>query len=931
MFSSTHITTADNAASSSNLSTGALAKRRRVFGPVGRALSLALIGGSLVTAVLLSSDRVDGCGGVPAPQVCGKSTSLTKATPPVFPLAFVGGVALFPVTVNVAAWGNGCPVPMTTTISLTVACAPPPGAAGALTIPTPAPGVYTALVPVFIPPGPPRLCSVIGSATTSWADGSTTTGVGDTSFCVVEPSPLDPSLPRLGMERVTEGVQRAHPGDQRVHIFRLSNNDPGASVTVTLNVDSEQTARLGTGTGFAPGSGNGVFSISDPGDGDNFPIAFFEDTGPDGCIDLPIDPMGFGIPHIAKSVTLLPGESRIVAIAQRSWPMCGCGSSCESRIHVSGGWSDGTPALACAGAGLLVDCSVPPDFSCPDGGAAWHLFNAIPGELQGQIVNPAIAPGIGTVRVLESQVIANGMFGGFPTQSTNWDQVRGRMEVSHVSADGPIAFAGQFINVNAVLDASAIGPGYQSLLYQMTVMNPPSPLDPEWVWLDARHALAGPGIPPALDSFFDVFYSIELDGISGGLHRRANILPNSFSITPFSPTTYGVTFTAQFPFEPGFPNVIERIDLHVDASGTLIGSLPAPSPCTSATHGCFVPGGPGCNELACCVAVCAVDPSCCSDAWDVSCVGLAGEICGGGPALPNDECQGAIELDEGAEEFSTLGATTSDIPLEPQCDEGFGLSLVNDIWYYYQSGGDGVATVSTCGEANFDTRIAVYSGCPTDGGVLLACNDDAPGCPNVTSMLSFPAACGGVYYIRLGGYSGSGSGVVTIANDGECAEACPADLNDDGTVDAADLAILLGAWATAGPGDFTGNGTVDAADLAVLLGAFGPCAPAVTADYDYWFDPDSESIKYGVEGANGNRDFKVTAEKLGAVGLKDGTPDLHTGPGGKDDASSRVKCRTAGQGSIRIKILKNNLEVFNQVICFECAAQGAVPVVKPCP
>lgn len=49
----------------------------------------------------------------------------------------------------------------------------------------------------------------------------------------------------------------------------------------------------------------------------------------------------------------------------------------------------------------------------------------------------------------------------------------------------------------------------------------------------------------------------------------------------------------------------------------------------------------------------------------------------------------------------------------------------------------------------------------------------------------------------------------------------PADLNCDGSIDAADLAVLLGAWGTAGPGDLDGNGTVNAADLAILLGAWG--------------------------------------------------------------------------------------------------------------
>ncbi len=45
----------------------------------------------------------------------------------------------------------------------------------------------------------------------------------------------------------------------------------------------------------------------------------------------------------------------------------------------------------------------------------------------------------------------------------------------------------------------------------------------------------------------------------------------------------------------------------------------------------------------------------------------------------------------------------------------------------------------------------------------------------------------------------------------------PEDLNGDGRVDAADLAILLSAWGTAGPGDLNLNGSVEGADLALLL------------------------------------------------------------------------------------------------------------------
>lgn len=60
--------------------------------------------------------------------------------------------------------------------------------------------------------------------------------------------------------------------------------------------------------------------------------------------------------------------------------------------------------------------------------------------------------------------------------------------------------------------------------------------------------------------------------------------------------------------------------------------------------------------------------------------------------------------------------------------------------------------------------------------------------------------------------------IVLVTFDEGCA---PADLNCDGTVDAADLAILLGAWSTADPAaDLDDSGNVDAADLAILLGSW---------------------------------------------------------------------------------------------------------------
>jgi hypothetical protein len=56
---------------------------------------------------------------------------------------------------------------------------------------------------------------------------------------------------------------------------------------------------------------------------------------------------------------------------------------------------------------------------------------------------------------------------------------------------------------------------------------------------------------------------------------------------------------------------------------------------------------------------------------------------------------------------------------------------------------------------------------------------------------------------------------------------CPGDVTNGGTVDAADLSILLAAWGTNGQGEFdtdlNGDGLVDGGDLALVLGGWGAC------------------------------------------------------------------------------------------------------------
>ncbi|MFO0829433.1 MAG: hypothetical protein U0572_14945 [Phycisphaerales bacterium] len=91
----------------------------------------------------------------------------------------------------------------------------------------------------------------------------------------------------------------------------------------------------------------------------------------------------------------------------------------------------------------------------------------------------------------------------------------------------------------------------------------------------------------------------------------------------------------------------------------------------------------------------------------------------------------------------------------------------------------------------------------------------------------------GFYTVNASWYDGNswslfsfGDGCFGVANyvaTIDLAPPCPADLNHSGTVDAADLGILLGAWGGRGPADLDRDGVVGGADLGILLGAWGPC------------------------------------------------------------------------------------------------------------
>jgi hypothetical protein len=144
------------------------------------------------------------------------------------------------------------------------------------------------------------------------------------------------------------------------------------------------------------------------------------------------------------------------------------------------------------------------------------------------------------------------------------------------------------------------------------------------------------------------------------------------------------------------------------------------------------------------------------------------------------------------------------------------------------------------------THLAVSQMVPAIDGftapVIALINGDADGnnCVDAAdeALVTSELGLGGEFAFFVPSSDVDRDGVVTpddllivMAHLGACGapypvprDPCPADFNDDGTVDGADIGLLLAAWNTPA-GDLNGDGVTDGADLGLLLGAFGPCPP----------------------------------------------------------------------------------------------------------
>jgi len=203
------------------------------------------------------------------------------------------------------------------------------------------------------------------------------------------------------------------------------------------------------------------------------------------------------------------------------------------------------------------------------------------------------------------------------------------------------------------------------------------------------------------------------------------------------------------------PNTARGV--RVNADGCPASTPPPPPPPPPNCGNGTIDGGEECDD----------GNTTAGDGCDASCrvEGLVGDRC----AVPRS-------VTDGATAFSTLGATT-DGPEEESCGFAFNDPQIgSDRWFCYTATCGGEAVASLCG-SDYDTKIAVYTGCDCPTETPIVCSDDGCGAASLTSRVTFQATAGQTYLIRVGGFdSEQGNGMLNVrcgidvcgAGNGDC-------------------------------------------------------------------------------------------------------------------------------------------------------------------
>ncbi|MEE9130664.1 MAG: hypothetical protein V3T84_11650 [Phycisphaerales bacterium] len=276
-----------------------------------------------------------------------------------------------------------------------------------------------------------------------------------------------------------------------------------------------------------------------------------------------------------------------------------------------------------------------------------------------------------------------------------------------------------------------------------------------------------------------------------------------------------------------------------DAAQQLCPACPGKGPC-------FEPNDtPGCEDGACCEIVCSIDSFCCAVVWDQICVDEALVVCGTEPCELTCPDGATPEPDACGE--NTNGGCLQDpaqfTPItcgETVCGTVWATGNRDTDWYELTVAETTLLTWTISSE--FPAAGLIISG-ECEFGFQIVAEAYAVGCAPASAELCVDP---GTYFLFIAPGTeagpilegipctdkGKGGDLGFFGNDyvatiqcEQCQRDCPADLNGDGSVGAADLLSLLVSWGPCKgcPADFDGDGTVGASDLLTLLVNWGPC------------------------------------------------------------------------------------------------------------
>jgi hypothetical protein len=270
---------------------------------------------------------------------------------------------------------------------------------------------------------------------------------------------------------------------------------------------------------------------------------------------------------------------------------------------------------------------------------------------------------------------------------------------------------------------------------------------------------------------------------------------------------FAVTVDAFGPGDPGTECPIEyvaRIDID-----------PLFPACTGATNNCLNnASSPGCSNAACCALVCGTPAYsyCCTVAWDAYCAAEAAmqDACAGDgcPRARGKASVAKFLIDRARGKMLQPSPDLLDVHQQLTTAIALSTAARNQL----PQPGQPLGSCQGLNIGGTDAQLALAVAAAEAARVDVESLITQPNLP--------PDQVAALVKHALGAINAT---LAAIDLALLYLSPCPADLNGDTLVDAADLGIMLGGWGSSGLGDIDANGAIDGADLSILLGAWGAC------------------------------------------------------------------------------------------------------------